>query len=684
MNNKNLIPFFIIFLFCVSIYSNVGSLSYVFDDIPTIVENRFVHKGIGGLREIFSTTLWAGSRTQNAIYSYRPITISTFALEYQIWGLNPSLSHWMQLGLYVVLCYYIFLLFQHLLKDCYTYLPLFIALVFAAHPIHSEVVCNLKSRDELLSLLFSVMSTYYLSTYVSNNNKIHYYLSTGLYFAALLSKETSVCFLGIIPITLYFFYSLSVKEIARYMTGFLLVFGLFMGVRAWILANETLPFVNLTHLQNPLKLAQTFSEQQGTKLYILGKYLQLLVLPYNLTFSYFYNDLPIIGLLDWKALLSLIAYVLLLGYVYYRFPKKDLTAYGIMVYLGGIFLFSHILIPFGDAMGERLVFTASLGYCIAIAYLAYCFLDFSANTFTEFIQKNTINHQRVIALSLVLLTFVLYGFKVYNRTKAWKDIYTLCETDRKISPNSFLINLNLAHFFYLKVLDNPSDKELIRNALHYFKNVSILEPNNVIMWEKHGLMHLLNNDESKATACFQEAIKRTDLLFKSYNKIILTSSLTHEQVEKQWEKVYTQRSDAFYPSIYYLFRQIGMSYFHAKNYEKALVYLQEALKGMQTVHGKAMVYRDLGATYLNMQNYQQAIEYFEEAYKLEPNNYYCNNGLAVCYYQVQQYNEAVTFFENAYRISPNKEIINNLISVYMQLGNNQKLAFYQSELLKVR
>jgi tetratricopeptide (TPR) repeat protein len=676
-NAEKYMTILLIGVICLLLYSNVYDHLYVVDDYPTIISNNFVKKGVNGLSDIFTTTLWAGSRTEIAIQAYRPLVIASFAIEYQLFGFNPSISHIINVLLYALLCIFIYLTFLSLFKGKYPYLPLLITLVFATHPIHTEVVCNLKSRDELLSLLFAVMSLYFLIKYIDTTSRWRYYFAIFCYFCSLLSKETNVCFLGIIPLTLYYFHDISWKRVGYHLFGFIVVFGIFLLIRAWVLATETLPFATITHLQNPLILAKGFNEVNGTKLYILGKYLQLMVLPYNLTFSYFYNDVPITKLFSIWALLTLLIHAGMLYYIYQNFRHKDLFSYGLVCYLGGIFLFSHIVLPFGNAMGERLAFTASLGYCIFISYLFYKFLKISLGMGIEkFIDMNFSNNRNKIVLGLLGLTLVLYSFKSYHRNKAWHDYATLCETDIAVSPNSYLANLHLASTYYTLLLKNLSNEDILKKCLLHFEKINMLEPHNIMMWEKHGLVHLLNKDAKKAEYCFREALLRYESTSKQA-RTPLALSVSVDKMEIEWENIYTQMAVVVYPSRGYLYRQIGISYFLAKQYDNAILYFQEALKNMQTERGRALVWRDLGASNLNLQKYEEALKSFSQAYNIEPQNAKCSAGIAFAYYQLKNYQEAGKFFENAFKITPNLEIATNLISTYMQIGDKEKAAYYQ-------
>ena len=42
------------------------------------------------------------------------------------------------------------------------WLPAMIAALFAAHPIHTEVVANIKGRDDMLTFFFMTLSFYWL------------------------------------------------------------------------------------------------------------------------------------------------------------------------------------------------------------------------------------------------------------------------------------------------------------------------------------------------------------------------------------------------------------------------------------------------------------------------------------------------------------------------------------------
>ena len=69
-----------------------------------------------------------------------------------------AVGHLVNVLLYGVCCGLLFLILVRILPRRDAFLPLLTTLLFVAHPIHTEVVANIKSRDEILALLASLAS----------------------------------------------------------------------------------------------------------------------------------------------------------------------------------------------------------------------------------------------------------------------------------------------------------------------------------------------------------------------------------------------------------------------------------------------------------------------------------------------------------------------------------------------
>lgn len=168
------------------------------------VENNFT-----GFLKVFS--LWYSG------LDYRPVTMLTFWLQRFILGdIQPGPSHLINVIIYsvVLLAIYRFILAGkfYLEKDKLKIFALLTALILV-HPNHVSVVANVKSRDNLLSMLFGLLSTIqFLKSY---DNKQWWRLTlTFIFFAlAILSKLDSYVFIFLPVMILFFFRDSKIRKI---------------------------------------------------------------------------------------------------------------------------------------------------------------------------------------------------------------------------------------------------------------------------------------------------------------------------------------------------------------------------------------------------------------------------------------------------------------------------------------
>ncbi len=218
-----------VFLFYGNSIKNTFALD---DELVTCTdrqEHPLVSKGIRGIPAIFSTS-YAANEEQN--YEYRPVVLTTFAIENSLFGSSDAwvhISHFIQLLLYALLGIILFSTLNTLFGPSKHGIAFVITLLFLSLPIHSEVVNSLKNRDELLSMLFSLLALRSALRFV-DSRKWKSLLFTLLYLLlALLSKKTAMPMLVIIPIALVFFRSFSWKSVAYISASVLgarIVFGL--------------------------------------------------------------------------------------------------------------------------------------------------------------------------------------------------------------------------------------------------------------------------------------------------------------------------------------------------------------------------------------------------------------------------------------------------------------------------
>lgn len=198
----------LVFVFAFALFANSIPNNYNLDDELVTLNHRLTSKGISAIPEIFRSPYYKDEHGYS--YEYRPVGLTSFAIEHQFFGDNPHVSHFFNVFLYALCCV---LLYQVLLLLFNTYSPILIlafTLIFAAHPAHTEVVCSIKNRDEILGLLFSLLAFYAALKSVEKSH-IWMIFAVPLFFTlALLSKSTIVSFAFIIPLALTLFTNVSV------------------------------------------------------------------------------------------------------------------------------------------------------------------------------------------------------------------------------------------------------------------------------------------------------------------------------------------------------------------------------------------------------------------------------------------------------------------------------------------
>ena len=83
----------------VLLYINTMNHSYVIDDMIVVNNNSLTKEGISAIPEIFKHSYLFGYDGRED-ESYRPLTLTTFAIERSLFDANSSMSHFVQILLY--------------------------------------------------------------------------------------------------------------------------------------------------------------------------------------------------------------------------------------------------------------------------------------------------------------------------------------------------------------------------------------------------------------------------------------------------------------------------------------------------------------------------------------------------------------------------------------------------------
>lgn len=166
-------------------YANSLNAAFQFDDYNVIVNNPRVHS-------------WAGW-LEGLTLGIRPLLKASYTLNWTM-GSGVFVFHLTNLLIHLANTYLVYLLATEFVRAQWQaaalrHAPLFAALLFAAHPIHTEAVTYVCGRSTSLMAFFYLAG---LFTYVSGRarqSNIKVYVVTPLLFVIALSvKETAVTF----------------------------------------------------------------------------------------------------------------------------------------------------------------------------------------------------------------------------------------------------------------------------------------------------------------------------------------------------------------------------------------------------------------------------------------------------------------------------------------------------------
>jgi protein O-mannosyl-transferase len=589
---------FILGLTSIILYANTFNNGFVLDDFSAIVKNSIVTKGISAIPEIFRTPYLHGF-TINPNDLYRPLSLAMFAVEYQVFDGSPTGSHVINVLLFAGCVILLFLFLDALFERKKTYIAFLAALFFALHPIHTEVVANIKSRDELLCFFFAFLSLLVSVKYVETGKKAHLALGALYYFLSLLAKETSITFLFIIPFVFFLYRNENRKRSMQITVAAFAVAAVFLAIRFSVLhawgADKGMFRYSLE--DNYLSTAPDILTRIATAFFILGKYLMLLLIPYPLICDYSYNSIPFVSFGNIWVLFSLAAYLFLLCFGIYRLVKfpKDRLAFGILFFLLSLSLFTNIFFLVGAAMAERFLFFPSVGFCLILAMAVYELAWHpKGDTVPSFSSKT---------IAVILLISTVYGFIVISRNSDWKDAYTLYKKDLAHAPNGFRL------YYYLgSTLINSSNEE-----------TDTATKNNRL---RDGI-----NQLKKSLAIYPGFAAPNSEIGVSY-----TNLQQYDSAER-----YDRRGIELNPKDTFTMTNLAAVYFKMGKYRESIEYCKKAT---DLYPDYARGYRNMGSCYLKMGSYDSAIVFLRKAISLQPDVSTAYYYLSVAYQQIGQADSA--------------------------------------------
>lgn len=656
---KNTLRFLLISIFIFLSYSNSLTLDYALDDRLVIFENDYTLKGYDGVQDILSKDSFSGyfGHSKNLVAGgrYRPVSQLSFVVEYETFGgdlkqkvgfnrdpkneklfedsILPFVSHFVNLLLYILLCYLVFkslqIIFEKYENDkWYLSIPFIATLLFALHPIHTEAVTNIKGRDEILSMLGAVLALLCTLKFVKTHRFYWLLLSLITFIFALFSKENAITYLAVIPLSIYFLNSKkTMKDYTLSMIPLVLASAFFLVVRTSVLGGLMTTEVDPNILNNPFVNA-TFFEKMATVLLTWGIYLKLMIFPFSLTHDYYPHQIEITSFANPLVWIILMAVVFLIFYAIKTLSRKNIISFAILFFIITFSITSNLFYSVGTLMNERFVFVPLLGFSLVCAFY-----------FVKWMKKREPSKSKSNKLAYFILIPILifYSGRTFARNFVWENDITLFTHDVEISENSIKCNIS-AGGSYIKLYHETKKERNLKLAKKYLDKALSLDPTSYNALLLSGEYYFLKGEYETSYQIYSELAKNNpDDLIAAQNAAIVMTKWKGNQLDEIADMIIKKE-------VNQAMIKINKILLESPDNPDAI-----CLKGK--IFGQGMNQMD------------SARFYFQKALQINPNHVNSLENMGVSYAIQGQLEKALQYFTKANQLNPNSESIKKNIEL---------------------
>jgi tetratricopeptide (TPR) repeat protein len=648
------------FVFAFVLYTNSISNEFALDDIPQITGHRYVQQGWAGIDELISTNYWSASN-ENLGY-YRPLSHISFAIENALHGNNPHIMHFINVLLYALTGMVVFAFLSALFRR----MPWFVlvaTLLFMAHPVHTEVVANIKSRDEILSFLNGTLALWLAFNYSKNKYLPALILSWVFYFLALMSKETAMTTLVLVPFMIYFFTPKKSARIASITLSFVIVSVLFLMLKYALigtLSGDPPNEINVYPYQET-------SARIPTTLYIFGMYLWRLVVPVRLLYDYSYNQIPAATWACPVVWLSLLIALTLIFIAIKRLKRRDIISFSIFYFGITLSVGLAFVLTRGGIMAERFLYAPVLGFSLAVTYLLFKLLPRDTKSKTIIYDFRPMASKVMVATLVVVVVF--YSVRTIARNPVWKNNFTLFTNDVRYGSNSALLTKHYGSELInrsVAATDEAEKDSLMQLGIVQVERALQINPAFSEAWFKLGYAYYQMRDYDKSIEYYKKTNQNNSM---NLSNMALAYYMKGEHGE----------------ALRLLNRSLELDPYN-NTARSNLPLVQRAFdQKLQMLKRNPSTdpqhYYELGNLLIDMKNYEEALVQFRQAVDLKPDFTAALIQLGNTYYALQDYNNAIAAFRQVLDYEPkNSEARSKLSHLYGLIGNAQMQQFYGQSL----
>jgi len=188
------LPYLLTALVTFLAYWNAWPDALVFDDKMFAGQDRF--NDLSLIPTYFNETVWSTTGYRDQLY--RPVLLTSFALDFSLLGYNPAAWHMVNVVLHLIATLTVLILVRQMLRmsgldgQSSTLLAMLAAMIFGVHPIHTEVVNSIFNRSSIFVALGIGSGLWWLLKYLESKPLIAWLGIWLVCWPTFFSRETGI------------------------------------------------------------------------------------------------------------------------------------------------------------------------------------------------------------------------------------------------------------------------------------------------------------------------------------------------------------------------------------------------------------------------------------------------------------------------------------------------------------
>jgi hypothetical protein len=482
--NKVMLIVFLVIVMLAVFWQSTGHEFIVYDDALYVTENLHVNTGL-----TYRNMLWAFTTTEAS--NWHPVTWLSHMLDCQIYGMNPKGHHLTNVLLHIANTLLLLVLLFSATRNYWR--SMFVAAVFALHPLHVESVAWIAERKDLLSTSFMFAALIFYTRYAKNSRPLHYILALLFYAFGLMSKPMLVTLPFVM--LLWDFWPLgrlhlrsriksdptySMPDESSTPMPLYLIFEK-LPFFAFSLLSSVVTYYAQAHGESVAGAhAVPFTFRFVNALVSYTKYIGNMLWPHNLAVIY---PLPPTLTLVQGAISGLI----LIGVTFLVYRRARINPFllvGWLWYLGTLVPVIGLVQVGRQAMADRYTYIPLIGLFIMISWGVPALV-------------HRWPYRRSVITAVALLALAGATIATWTQLRYWKDDFTLFRRAIQVVDNNYIAHMNLGLAFF--------QKGNVEEAIKHYYDAFSLRPSDELCYYL-GLAFGVQENLNESIAYFTRAV----------------------------------------------------------------------------------------------------------------------------------------------------------------------------------